>query len=84
MCIRQSWPCEWSLFPGVEPGKIKISLVALGQLASPLQSAWIGGHLVQHWNTLDIIREQQITPKQAVSRQTNELLKNWDRTNQVR
>ena len=36
------------MFPGISWDEPKMALCALGQLASPLQSAWIGAHVLQH------------------------------------
>ena len=51
-CYRHVHPDELALlngmFPGISWDEPKMALCALGQLASPLQSAWIGAHVLQH------------------------------------
>ena len=61
-CYRHVHPAELALMNGMLPNmpwgdEHKLSLCALGQLASPIQSTWVGSLLMRHIQTLQGIEE---------------------------
>lgn len=81
---RYMHPCELALLNGIFPDlpwgeNMKLALAGLGQLASPIQSCWIGSHVYQHLHGKGIIQTNNGSPAENLSALMQALLKSRDR-----
>ena len=81
---RYIHPCELALLNGMFPDmqwgdNVKLALAGLGQLASPLQSCWIGSHVCQHLMTKGLLNSHASTPHEKLASLMQELLRSRDK-----
>ena len=65
------------MFPGFEWDEPKLALCALGQLASPLQSTWMGAHIMNHVHQVFNMPSSP-SPEQVLLRLMKKLLEKRD------
>ena len=80
---RYIHPCELALLNGMFPDmhwgdNLKLALAGLGQLASPLQSCWIGSHVIQHLHEKGFLDQKLGSPQEILSSLMAELLRRRD------
>ena len=80
---RHVHPCELALLNGLSPAKafgnqLKLALCAIGQLASPIQSAWLGSFILKHLHENLWIQNEVVPPKVALLQVLENLLKDRD------
>ena len=69
--LRHIHPWELSLINGLPPDwcwdeNLKLSLAGIGQLASPIQSVWIGSHVMMLLGRRELLREWVPNPSEAL------------------
>ena len=69
--VRHVHPWELSLLNGLPPNwdwssNLKLALVGVGQLASPIQAVWIASQVVQTFRRQGLLREQLPQPREAL------------------
>ena len=79
--LRHIHPWELALLVGLKPhkfwqGDIKLSLVAVGQLASPLQSGWVVSQMKYHMH--DLFHEDRVTPESVLWNMMENLFRERD------
>ena len=79
--IRHVHPCELSLLNGMQPGanwgkpsQYKMALCGLGQLASPLQSAWLAAHIRVGLARFNLWQANPPTPNETLKYLMQQLL----------
>ena len=82
MC-RHIAPSELALINGVAPTRdfgqdAKLALCAIGQLASPLQSAWIGAHIMKYMKSKGWVQQDVLSPKALLCQVLENVLKERD------
>ena len=80
---RHVHPVELALLNGLSPAKqfgqnLKLALCAIGQLASPIQSAWLGSFVLKHFQQNRWLTQEVIPPKLALLKVFEGLLKDRD------
>eukprot|EP00438_Fugacium_kawagutii_P009646 Skav214995 [mRNA] locus=scaffold508:738590:743089:- [translate_table: standard] len=83
---RHIHPDELALFNGMPPGydyqnKLKLALCMFGQLASPIQSVWVGQHVMHFLSEARLVPAtcQSVSPSQALSTYMQHVLECRDR-----
>ncbi len=80
---RHVHPVELALLNGFSPAKnfgqnMKLALCALGQLASPIQSAWLGSYILKHFHEKKWLTGEVVAPKVALFKVLEGLLQDRD------
>lgn len=80
---RHVHPVELSLLNGVSPAKqfgsdLKLALCAIGQLASPIQSAWLGSFILKHMYENQWLTGEPISPQRSLLKVFEQLLQDRD------
>ena len=80
---RHVHPVELALLNGVSPAKnfgqdLKLALCAIGQLASPIQSAWLGSYILRHFQGKNWLNKEVMSPKFVLFKTLEGLLKDRD------
>ena len=80
---RHVHPVELALLNGVSPAKnfgqdLKLALCSIGQLASPIQSAWLGSFIIKHFQERNWLTTEVISPKVTLFKMLEGLLKDRD------
>ena len=83
LACRHIHPAELALLNGVAPtcdfgNDLKLALCAIGQLASPLQSAWLGSHILNHMDAQGWIHTDVLSPKVTLYKVMEHLLEERD------
>ena len=80
--MRHIHPSELALLNGLKPSlnlgsNLRLALCAVGQLASPIQAAWIGAHVMEHFANKGLV-QNEISPKETLFRAMQSLLQQRD------
>ena len=81
--MRHVHPSELAILNGLSPSlewgaDLRLALCAIGQLASPIQAAWIGAHVMKHLNDRGFIR-QEISPNSVLFKVMQSLIQERDK-----